>query len=163
MVYGLAPPHQRGGCLGWKTTKALTKQPKSKSAKPHPEPVSAGVTAPIHGQFFFTQQHEITVCTRAKRQQQLSSCVRPSAGFSLHLLRLGVHAGLPRVPGHLGHGEEEEGDAGEEEEDEAAAGAGEGPAVVILHPDRVLALDHAFDRLSHHLQGDEGAQAWGGK
>lgn len=79
------------------------------------------------------------------------------------MLRLGVHAGLPRVPGHLGHGEEQEGNAGEEEEDEAAAGAGEGPAVVILHPDRVLALDHAFDRLAHHLQGDEGAEAWGGK
>lgn len=67
------------------------------------------------------------------------------SGFSLHLFRLGIHASLPGVPGHLGHGEDQEGDATEEEEDEAGAGAGEGPGVVVLDPDRVLALDHAFD------------------
>lgn len=72
--------------------------------------------------------------------------------MSLHLLGLGIHAGLPRVPGHLWHGEDEEGNAGEKEQDEAGASATEGPAVVVLDPDGVLTLDHAFDRLPHHLQ-----------
>lgn len=70
---------------------------------------------------------------------------------SLHLFGFSIHAGLPWVPGHLGHGEEEEGDAGEEEEDKASAGTGEGPGVVILDPDGVLTLYHALDRLTHHL------------
>lgn len=78
------------------------------------------------------------------------------------MIRLGVHAGLPRVPGHLGHGEEQEGDAGEEEEDEAGAGTSEGPGVVVLDPDGLLALDHAFHRLAHHFQGDEGTDTWDG-
>lgn len=75
------------------------------------------------------------------------------------MLGLGVHARLPRVPGHLRHGQDEQRNPGEEEEDEAAAGAGEGPGVVIVDPDGVLALDHPLDRLSHHLQRDEGAEA----
>lgn len=68
-----------------------------------------------------------------------------SPASSLHLLGLGVHARLPRVPGHLRHGQDEQRDPGEEEEDEAAAGTGEGPRVVILDPDGVLALDHPLD------------------
>lgn len=83
---------------------------------------------------------------------------RLSPDKSLHLLGLSVHAGLPWIAGHLGHGEDEEGDASEEEQDESGAGAGEGPAVVVVYPNRVLALDHAFDRLPHHLQRDERTQ-----
>lgn len=80
-------------------------------------------------------------------------------GPSLPLLRLSVHAGLPRVPGHLRHGDDQQGDAGEKEEDEPAAGASKRPGVVIFDPDGVLALNHALDGLSHHFQRDEGAEA----
>lgn len=80
-------------------------------------------------------------------------------GPSLPLLRLGVHAGLPRVPGHLRHGDDQQGDAGEKEEDEPAAGASKRPGVVIFDPDGVLALNHALDGLPHHFQRDEGAEA----
>lgn len=31
---------------------------------------------------------------------------------------------------------------------------------MVLHPDGLLALDHPLDRLSHHLQGDEGTESW---
>lgn len=82
---------------------------------------------------------------------------------SLGLLRLSVHAGLPGVAGHVGHGEEEEGNAGEEEQHKAAAGTGEGPTIVVLYPDRLLALDHPLHRLPHYLQRDESTQAWGGE
>lgn len=67
------------------------------------------------------------------------------ADKSLDLLRLRVHARLPGVAGHLGHGEDEEGDPSEEEQDEGGAGTGEGPAVVIQIPDSVLTLNHALD------------------
>lgn len=60
----------------------------------------------------------------------------------------------------MGHGEDEEGDASEEEQHKATAGAGKGPAVVVLHPDGLLALNHPLDRLSHHLQGDERTESW---
>lgn len=75
----------------------------------------------------------------------LSSC-------SLHWLWLGIHASLPWIPGHLGHGEDQQGNASEKEEDKTSAGTGKGPGVVVLDPDCVRALDHAFDRLPHHLQ-----------
>lgn len=84
---------------------------------------------------------------------------RSDAYISLPLVRLGVHAGLPWIPGHLGHGEDEEGYTGEEEQDEARTSASKGPAIVVLHPNGLLALDHTFDRLPHHLQRDERAQA----
>lgn len=74
------------------------------------------------------------------------------------MLRLGVHAGLPGVLGHSRKGEEQEGDAAEEEEDEGGAGAGEGPAVIVVDPDGVLAVDHALHRLAHDLHRDEDAE-----
>lgn len=62
-----------------------------------------------------------------------------------------VHAGLPGVLGHAGHGEQEEAEATEEQEAEASAGTGEGPGVGVVYPDGVLALDHPLYRLTHHL------------
>lgn len=77
------------------------------------------------------------------------------------MLRLSVHAGLPGVLGHARQGEEEEGEAAEEEEDEGGACAGEGPGVVVLDPDGVLAVDHALHRLPHDLHRDEDAETCG--
>lgn len=106
--------------------------------------------------------NESNICTQSKRQHSYPAFICLSS-FSLHLLRLGVHASLPWIPGHLGHGEDQEGDASKKEEDEGGAGASEGPGIVIFDPDCVLTLNHAFDWLSHHLQWDEGTEAWEGE
>lgn len=67
----------------------------------------------------------------------------------VHGLRLSVHAGLPRVPWHVRHGDDQQADPAEEQEDEGSAGACKGPRVVVLDPDGFIAVNHAFDRLSH--------------
>lgn len=103
------------------------------------------------------------ICPQNKRHSHSYPAFILSVRLSLSLIRLGIHAGLPWVPGHLGHGEEQEGDASEKEEDEGGAGTSEGPGVVVLDPDRVLALDHALDRLPHHFQWDEGAETCDGE
>lgn len=72
---------------------------------------------------------------------------------------LGVHAGLPGVARHVGHGDEEQGDSAEDEQREGGAGAGEGPGVVVLDPDGLIAVDHALDGLTHDLDGDDDAKA----
>lgn len=77
------------------------------------------------------------------------------------MLGLSVHAGLPGVLGHARQGEEEEGEAAEEEEDEGGACAGEGPGVVVVDPDGVLAVDHALHRLPHDFHRDEDAETCG--
>lgn len=77
------------------------------------------------------------------------------------MLGLRVHAGLPGVLGHPRQGEEQQGQAAQEEEHEGRAGAGKGPGVIVLDPDRVLAVDHALHRLPQHLHRDEDAETWG--
>lgn len=69
----------------------------------------------------------------------------------VHGLRFSVHAGLPRVPWHVRHGDDQQGDPAEEQQDEGSAGACKGPRVVVLDPDGFIAVNHAFDRLSHDL------------
>lgn len=63
----------------------------------------------------------------------------------LNLFRFGVHAGLPWVLRHVGHGEEKEGNPTEEEEDKGRAGTPKGPGVVVLNPDGLLTLNHPFN------------------
>lgn len=62
----------------------------------------------------------------------------------VNLFRLGVHAGLPWVLRHVGHGEEKEDNPTSQEEDTGCAGAGKGPGVVVLDPDGLLTLNHSF-------------------
>lgn len=52
-------------------------------------------------------------------------CV-PSSDFLIFLIQgvgLSIHAGLPGVPGHVGHGDEEQGCSAEDEQGEGGAGA----------------------------------------
>lgn len=77
------------------------------------------------------------------------------------MVGLGIHAGLPGVAGHPRQGEEEQGEAAQEEEHEGSACAGEGPGVIVLDPDSVLAVDHALHRLPQDLHRDEDAEACG--
>lgn len=79
----------------------------------------------------------------------------------VNLFRLSIHAGLPWVLGHLGHGDYKEGNPAEEEEDEGYAGADEGPGVVVLNPDSLLALNHPYNRLPHHLHRNDGTYTCG--
>lgn len=73
---------------------------------------------------------------------------------------LGVHARLPGVARHVGHGDEEQGHAAQDEQGEGGTGAREGPGVVVLDPDGLVAGDHALDRLAHHLHRNDDAEAW---
>lgn len=72
-----------------------------------------------------------------------------------------VHAGLPGVARHVGHGDEEQGHAAQDEQGEGGAGAGEGPGVVVFDPDGLIAGDHALDRLAHHLHRNDDAETCG--
>lgn len=45
----------------------------------------------------------------------------------VHGLRLSIHAGLPRVPRHVRHGDDQQADSAEEQEDEGSTGACKGP------------------------------------
>lgn len=74
-------------------------------------------------------------------------------------LRLGIHAGLPGVSGHVRHGDDEQAQTAQEEKSEGCAGAGEWPRVVVLDPYGLIAVNHALDRLPHDLHGDDDAQA----
>lgn len=80
---------------------------------------------------------------------------------SIQGVGLGVHAGLPGVARHVGHGDEEQGHAAEDEQGEGGAGAGEGPGVVVFNPDGLVAGDHALDRLAHHLHRNDDAETCG--
>lgn len=126
----------------------------------HPKQVSVIMALPFYGQLLFLKSILKSVLKTKDTVPLLISCIRLPVWLSLHLLRLGIHASLPWIPGHLGHGEQQEGDASEKEEDEASAGTSKGPGVVVFDPDCVLALDHAFDWLTHHLQWDEGTETW---
>lgn len=99
---------------------------------------------------------------KTTKQQQQKDSFKASFGClaSLHLLRLGVHTRLPGIPGHLRHWEDEEGNAAQKEKDKARASAGKGPGVVVLDPNRIFALNHAFHWLTHHLQRDESTDTW---
>lgn len=61
----------------------------------------------------------------------------------------------------MGHGDEEEGHAAQDEDGEGGAGAREGPWVVVLDPDGLVAVDHPPDRLTHDFHRDDDAQACG--
>lgn len=81
-------------------------------------------------------------------------------GASVQDVGLGVHARLPGVARHVGHGDEEQGHAAQDEQGEGGTGAREGPGVVVLNPDGLVAGDHALDRLAHHLHRNDDAEAW---
>lgn len=85
--------------------------------------------------------------------------LKGSESPSVQGVRLGVHAGLPGVARHVGHGDEEQGHAAQDEQGEGGAGAGERPGVVVLDPDGLIAGDHALDRLAHHLHRNDDAEA----
>lgn len=74
-------------------------------------------------------------------------------------LRLGIHAGLPGVSGHVRHGDDEQADTAQEEESKGCTGAGKWPRVVVLDPYGLIAVNHALDRLPHDLHGDDDTQA----
>lgn len=76
---------------------------------------------------------------------------------------LSVHAGLPGVPGHVRHGDEEQRHPAQDEQGEGGARAGERPGVVVLDPDGLVAVDHPLDGLAHHLHRDDDAKACGPK
>lgn len=80
---------------------------------------------------------------------------------SIQGVGLRVHAGLPGVAWHVGHGDEEQGHAAQDEQGEGGAGAGEGPGVVVFDPDGLVAGDHALDRLAHHLHRNDDAETCG--
>lgn len=67
------------------------------------------------------------------------------------VLWLGIHAGFPGVLGHPRQGEEQEEQPTEKEQGERRTCAGERPRVVVLYPDRVLAVNHPLHRLPHDL------------
>lgn len=80
-----------------------------------------------------------------KTKDSLSHPAFLSTTLSLYLLWLGIHASLPWIPGHLGHGEDQEGNTSEKEEDKAGAGTSKRPGIVVFDPYCVLALNHSFD------------------
>lgn len=74
---------------------------------------------------------------------------------------LSVHAGLPGVPGHVRHGDEEQRHPAQNKQGEGGACAGEGPGVVVLDPDGLVTVNHPLDGLAHHFHGDDDAKACG--
>lgn len=116
----------------------------------------------ILGRYISPSSCSPTVCTRNERHS-LSHPALLSTTLSLYLIWLSIHASLPWVPGHLGHGENQEGNTSEEEENKGGAGTSKGPGVVVFDPYCVLALNHSFDWLTHHFQWDEGAETWEGE
>lgn len=76
------------------------------------------------------------------------------------MLWLGIHTSLPGILGHARQGDEQQSNPTDEEQDKGGAGTGEGPRVVVLYPDRIIAVNHPFDRLPHDFHGYDNAQAW---
>lgn len=74
---------------------------------------------------------------------------------------LSVHAGLPGVPGHVRHGDQEQRHPTQNKQGEGGACAGERPGVVVLDPDGLVTVDHPLDGLAHHLHRDDDAKACG--
>lgn len=74
-------------------------------------------------------------------------------------VRLSIHAGLPGVTWHVGHGDEEQGNSAEDEQGEGGAGAGKGPGVVVFNPDGLITVNHALDRLAHYFDRNDDAKA----
>lgn len=91
-----------------------------------------------------------------RRRQVFGRRLIQGVGFS-------VHAGLPGVPGHVRHGDEEQGHPAQDEQGEGGARAGERPGVVVLDPNGLVAVDHPLDGLAHHLHRDDDAKACGPK
>lgn len=74
-------------------------------------------------------------------------------------VRLSVHAGLPGVTWHVGHGDEEQGDSTQDEQGEGGASAGKGPRIVVFDPDGLITVNHPLDRLAHYLNRNDDAKA----